>query len=320
MGGHRLSPADRLRELVDEGETRSREWPNSPEALSNRLRRAATFLRKVGVEVSFHREGKERSRTITILFSAPKEGGGIPSAPSEPSAKSTTTNDYNGFQADGLTPAPRIQPSAMRPADTSTVRHQPNRPPTVRLNPLKHKAADTADGAGRLPTPYFRGRKDTHMSAPALEALAAAEAAGVTITLDGDGLILEAKPEPPPDIVALLKTVKPDLLRDPGAGRPLAPPSRPRRRPTARSDVGPWLSTALQHFVNEGWGDQAALIGWSPEELYRVPPLWSRVDLTGAALLIGDRRVIAVTEASIVIETPSGSQLKFRRIGREHIA
>ena len=50
------------------------------------------------------------------------------------------------------------------------------------------------------------------MSAPALKALAAAETAGVTITLDGDGLILEADPLPP-DIVALLKTVKPDLLR-----------------------------------------------------------------------------------------------------------
>jgi hypothetical protein len=40
----------------------------------------------------------------------------------------------------------------------------------------------------------------------------------------------------------------------------------------------------------------------------------------GAALLIGDRRAIAVTETSIAIETLSGSQLKFRRIGREHLA
>jgi hypothetical protein len=48
--------------------------------------------------------------------------------------------------------------------------------------------------------------------------------------------------------------------------------------------------------------------------------VWSRVDLTGAALLIGDRRVIAVTAASIAIATWSGSQLKFRRLGREHVA
>ena len=75
----------------------------------------------------------------------------------------------------------------------------------------------------------------------------------------------------------------------------------------------------LKRFVDDGWSDKAALLGWTGVELYRVPPKWSRIDLTGAALLIGDRQVIAVTEASIVIETPSGA-LKFRRLGREHIA
>ena len=46
----------------------------------------------------------------------------------------------------------------------------------------------------------------------AVEALAAASAAGIRITLDGDGLILEA-PKLPRDVVAMLKSVKPDLLR-----------------------------------------------------------------------------------------------------------
>ena len=50
------------------------------------------------------------------------------------------------------------------------------------------------------------------MSAPALKALAAAKTAGVKITLDGDGLIFEADPLPS-DLVALLSTLKPDLLR-----------------------------------------------------------------------------------------------------------
>ena len=68
------------------------------------------------------------------------------------------------------------------------------------------------------------------------------------------------------------------------------------------------------------WAVQAMRLGWTAVELYRVPPQWSRIDLTGAALLIGDRQVIAVTEASIVIETPSGARLKFRRLGREHLA
>jgi hypothetical protein len=157
------------------------------------------------------------------------------------------------------------------------------------------------------------------MSAHALEALAAAESAGVKITLDGDGLILEADPLPP-DIVALLRTVKPDLLRV-LAGREAA---RAALNAAAPPDCLPqrWVAAqeSLRRFVRDGWCDQAALLGWTVDELYRVPPVWARVDLTGAALLVGQSRVIAVTEVSIVIETLSGSRLKVRRIGREHLA
>lgn len=46
-----------------------------------------------------------------------------------------------------------------------------------------------------------------------------------------------------------------------------------------------------------------------------MPPVWRRVDLTGAGLLVGDGRVVAVTDNSIGIETLTGSRLKFRRIG-----
>ena len=157
------------------------------------------------------------------------------------------------------------------------------------------------------------------MSAPALKALAAAKTAGVKITLDGDGLILEADPLAS-DIVALLKTVKPDLLRV-LASREAA---RAALNAAAPPDCLPqrWVAAqaGLHRFVNAGYGDQATLLGWTVDELYRVPPVWARVDLTGAALLIADRGVVAVTEASIVIETLSGSRLKFRRIRRAHLA
>jgi hypothetical protein len=43
----------------------------------------------------------------------------------------------------------------------------------------------------------------------------------------------------------------------------------------------------LQAFVASGWADQALLLGWTPIEFYRVPFVWFRVDLTGAAPLIG---------------------------------
>jgi hypothetical protein len=152
----------------------------------------------------------------------------------------------------------------------------------------------------------------------ALEALAAAKAAGVRLSLDGDGLILETQsPELPPDVVEVLKAAKPDLLHV-LEWREAAKATLAAAAPDDCSEDR-WTNAmrGLHRFVVEGWADRAALMGWTKDELYRVPRFWSRVDLTGAALLIGQSRVIAVTEASIVIETQSGLQLKFRRIGRE---
>jgi hypothetical protein len=190
------------------------------------------------------------------------------------------------------------------------------------------------------------------MSASALEALAAAKAAGVKLTLDGDGIILEAKAaELRDDLVALLTAAKPDLLRilewrdaaraalaaDPPLDCGHMRPVTGIRRWIACDDDGREVVNVrlihgapesrwglaihgLRRFASEGCADQAVLLGWTKEELYRVPPLWARIHLAGAALLIGDARVVAVTEASIVVETPTGSRLMFRRCGREHVA
>ena len=117
-----------LRAIVDEGATRSKDWPSSPEALSNRLRRAATFLRKAGVEVSFYREGKQGARMISI-----QHRGGLPSEPSELSDEPSAANDSNGLEADSL--ADGLDDSE------GTVSH----------NPLKYKGADTADMADGCP-------------------------------------------------------------------------------------------------------------------------------------------------------------------------
>src|SRR6516165_8456004 len=120
----------------------------------------------------------------------------------------------------------------------------------------------------------------------ALDVLAAASVARVTITLDGDGLILEA-PKLPPDVVALLKTVKPDLLRV-LAARNVAQAAL-GAGPPADCGESHWkpARSGLERFIGEGWGDQAVLLRWTAEELYRLPPLWSRIDLTGAAWLVG---------------------------------
>ena len=156
----------------------------------------------------------------------------------------------------------------------------------------------------------------------AVNALELARSYGVRICRkpDGGGLHYQADAAPPPDVVAVLAAAKPDFLRV-LARREAAkiatnaepPPDCLPRRWTEAQD-------GLRRFINDGYGDQATLLGWTVDELYRVPPVWARVDLTGAALLIADRGVVAVTEASIVIETLSGSRLKFRRIGREHLA
>jgi hypothetical protein len=124
-----------LKAVLQEDVTRSKDWPSTPEALSNRLRRAATFLRKVGVSVTFRREGKKGSRVITITAIETERSnreGTAPSAPSAPSA----ARSFNGLEADGCGDPER------------TVSR------TVSLEPLKSQAADGADGAdGETPYP-----------------------------------------------------------------------------------------------------------------------------------------------------------------------
>jgi hypothetical protein len=157
------------------------------------------------------------------------------------------------------------------------------------------------------------------MTALALKALAAANAAGVAVILDGDGLILD--PTPPATLIAQIKAVKPDLLRV-LAGREAARAIIDTATPPLDRSEQRWVVArrGLRRFVQDGWADSAALFGWTLEELYAVPPVWARVDLTGAALLIGECKTIAVTTESIVIETLSRSHLRFRRAGREHVA
>jgi hypothetical protein len=68
--------SDLLAELGDEKQRKAKLWPDSPRALSGRLRRAATPLRKVGVEIAFGREGHSRTRTIRISINrAPHRRG-----------------------------------------------------------------------------------------------------------------------------------------------------------------------------------------------------------------------------------------------------
>jgi hypothetical protein len=139
--GTALGLLSALKGVAEEGLTRSKDWPSTPEALSNRLRRAATFLRKAGVSVAFRREGNKGSRVITISAIETTQsirGGKAPSEPSAPSARSFS----NGLEADGSTDSWR----------------DPER--TVSQKPLKSQAADGADGSdGEKPSPSL-GEED----------------------------------------------------------------------------------------------------------------------------------------------------------------
>jgi len=55
-----------LGEAAGERAAKSKTWPGDARALANRLRRAATFLRQVGISVRFVRVGRERTRVVQL--------------------------------------------------------------------------------------------------------------------------------------------------------------------------------------------------------------------------------------------------------------
>jgi hypothetical protein len=55
--------ADRSRDGASSADTG---WPKSPRALAGRLRRAPTFLRLLGIDIAFGREGRAGSRVIRM--------------------------------------------------------------------------------------------------------------------------------------------------------------------------------------------------------------------------------------------------------------
>jgi hypothetical protein len=85
------------------------------------------------------------------------------------------------------------------------------------------------------------------------------------------------------------------------------------RPPDVSDDRWQAALRGLSAFVAGGWADQAERLGWTRDELFRVPELWSQIHLTGAALLIGDREVIGVTPNEIRIRTDTGATQSFYR-------
>jgi hypothetical protein len=136
-----------LGEMAGERVARAKTWPDTPRALSGRLRRAATFLRKIGIEITFDREGRGRTRIIHITAtpadSSPEPAEARPSTPSAPSASKSSP-------ANGPT-APPLRTVA-NDADARPDGNGRGGATTVRAEPLKTNRRTDADHAdAKLP-------------------------------------------------------------------------------------------------------------------------------------------------------------------------
>jgi hypothetical protein len=91
-----------LGEMAGERVAKSKTWPDSPRALAGRLRRAASFLRKIGIEIGFEREGRaRRARLIKIttnVFAQSESGGVQSSTPSISPTSGSPPSQINGVE------------------------------------------------------------------------------------------------------------------------------------------------------------------------------------------------------------------------------
>ena len=129
-----------LEEAAGERIAKAKSWPDNPRALGGRLRRAASFLRKIGIEINFERKGRTRTRIIQIITNAIQPDqenlGTQPSAPSASSAPRPKSNQAYDFPVD----EPRTVAS-----DADGIGKASSE--TVRANPLRSNGGTVADDA-----------------------------------------------------------------------------------------------------------------------------------------------------------------------------
>lgn len=101
---------------------------------------AATFLRKIGIDIGFEREGRARTRTIRVTTAgkpaSPETGGVQASASSAPPADWPKVSSGSEFASPGLRTVGNVANGSAGQTGA-----------TVRANPLMADAETEADGA-----------------------------------------------------------------------------------------------------------------------------------------------------------------------------
>ncbi len=144
-----------LAEAAGERAAKSKTWPDSPRALSGRLRRAATFLRKIGIDISFDREGRARTRIIRITMATSPEPERSVTEPSSPSAPSEHAPEGHA----GMSLAPAGSRTVTGTADAKAIDRCAEATATVRGDEQNSGRADGADEADANTTAQSGSRK-----------------------------------------------------------------------------------------------------------------------------------------------------------------
>ena len=141
---------------------------------------------------------------------------------------------------------------------------------------------------------------------------------GVSVQWRDGKAVFRAAAAPPADIVALIGARKTDIssfLHPDAVQRRLdveAEVLRAPRPPDVNGDRWATALDGLRAFIGNGYADEALRLGWSKNELFRVPELWSQIHLCGVGLLVGNREVVSVTPTEIRIKTSSGTLAFYR--------
>jgi hypothetical protein len=126
-----------LNGVATETQQKAKGWPKSPAVLAKTLRRIAPPLRRIGIDVAFDRENRQRK----IIIASVKIGK-TPSQPSPPSL----SKDCNGLQETARWHRVVTEEDAAVTDDSSDGDSERDDSSAVTANPLKDKGGDGGDG------------------------------------------------------------------------------------------------------------------------------------------------------------------------------